>query len=397
MESLKKFYEKFVMIPGDFYEAESRKNRNIVKIIFMVSVFFGGFFLSLSFFLNLFFKIQLRANPYTYYSYFVLVGVLGLLLLKTRLPSSFFILLVLILSEYVITVNLLKAPFSSSVVIFIGFFFAFIMVLNMNPVMFTIQLILYISFIEVFRVCAHIQMQYPDSTSFIKNVFLFMLVIIFLSFWKRKYIIESLLRDARLEKERKKADELLQNILPDSVIQQLKVDGKSPPKNYENISLLVADIVDFTKTATDLPPYVLILELNEIFSEYDRICELHKCIRIKTIGDAYMAVCGLPEEDPEHAENIMNCAKDFIACLDERNKKSQIKWNIRVGIASGSAIAGIIGKKKYLYDILGETVDTAVKLQNSCQPMHIRISEKTYQLLQEKEAFDPVELGEVYV
>lgn len=397
MESLKKFYEKFVMIPGDFYEAESRKNRNIVKIIFMVSVFFGGFFLSLSFFLNLFFTIQLRANPYTYYSYFVLVGVLGLLLLKTRLPSSFFILLVLILSEYVITVNLLKAPFSSSVVIFIGFFFAFIMVLNMNPVMFTIQLILYISFIEVFKACAHIQMQYPDSTSFIKNVFLFMLVIIFLSFWKRKYIIESLLRDARLEKERKKADELLQNILPDSVIQQLKVDGKSPPKNYENISLLVADIVDFTKTATDLPPYVLILELNEIFSEYDRICELHKCIRIKTIGDAYMAVCGLPEEDPEHAENIMNCAKDFIACLDERNKKSQIKWNIRVGIASGSAIAGIIGKKKYLYDILGETVDTAVKLQNSCQPMHIRISEKTYQLLQEKEAFDPVELGEVYV
>ena len=397
MESLKKFYEKFVMIPGDFYEAESLKNRNIVKIIFMVSVFFGGFFLSLSFFLNLFFKIQLRANPYTYYSYFVLVGVLGLLLLKTRLPSSFFILLVLILSEYVITVNLLKAPFSSSVVIFIGFFFAFIMVLNMNPVMFTIQLILYISFIEVFKACAHIQMQYPDSTSFIKNVFLFMLVIIFLSFWKRKYIIESLLRDARLEKERKKADELLQNILPDSVIQQLKVDGKSPPKNYENISLLVADIVDFTKTATDLPPYVLILELNEIFSEYDRICELHKCIRIKTIGDAYMAVCGLPEEDPEHAENIMNCAKDFIACLDERNKKSQIKWNIRVGIASGSAIAGIIGKKKYLYDILGETVDTAVKLQNSCQPMHIRISEKTYQLLQEKEAFDPVELGEVYV
>lgn len=397
MESLKKFYEKYVMIPGDFYEAESLKNRNIVKIIFMVSVFFGGFFLSLSFFLNLFFKIQLRANPYTYYSYFVLVGVLGLLLLKTRLPSSFFILLVLILSEYVITVNLLKAPFSSSVVIFIGFFFAFIMVLNMNPVMFTIQLILYISFIEVFRACAHIHMQYPDSTSFIKNVFLFMLVIIFLSFWKRKYIIESLLRDARLEKERKKADELLQNILPDSVIQQLKVDGKSPPKNYENISLLVADIVDFTKTATDLPPYVLILELNEIFSEYDRICELHKCIRIKTIGDAYMAVCGLPEEDPEHAENIMNCAKDFIACLDERNKKSQIKWNIRVGIASGSAIAGIIGKKKYLYDILGETVDTAVKLQNSCQPMHIRISEKTYQLLQEKEAFDPVELGEVYV
>ena len=397
MESLKKFYEKFVMIPGDFYEAESRKNRNIVKIIFMVSVFFGGFFLSLSFFLNLFFKIKLRANPYTYYSYFVLVGVLGLLLLKTRLPSSFFILLVLILSEYVITVNLLKAPFSSSVVIFIGFFFAFLMVLNMNPVMFTIQLILYISFIEVFKACAHIQMQYPDSTSFIKNVFLFMLLIIFLSFWKRKYIIESLLRDARLEKERKKADELLQNILPDSVIQQLKVDGKSPPKNYENISLLVADIVDFTKTATDLPPYVLILELNAIFSEYDRICELHKCIRIKTIGDAYMAVCGLPEEDPEHAENIMNCAKDFIACLDERNKKSQIKWNIRVGIASGSAIAGIIGKKKYLYDILGETVDTAVKLQNSCQPMHIRISEKTYQLLQEKEAFDPVELGEVYV
>ena len=76
MESLKKFYEKFVMIPGDFYEAESRKNRNIVKIIFMVSVFFGGFFLSLSFFLNLFFKFQLRANPYTYYSYFLLVGVL---------------------------------------------------------------------------------------------------------------------------------------------------------------------------------------------------------------------------------------------------------------------------------------------------------------------------------
>ena len=394
MKSFRQLYDKYVLIPKQFYESSSLKNRNTVKIIFIISIIFGSLVLPIAFIENHFFNIQIRPHAYTYYSFFLIVGVLGLLLRKTKIPTSALILLVLVLSQYVITVNFVNAPFSSSVIIFIGFQFAFIMALNMNPVMFTADLLIYTIFISVLEKNGILKLNLPVSSSFLINSSLFILVIFFLAFWKRKYQIDEYIRDEKLSEETKKSDELLHNILPDSVIEQLKTEGKVPPKNYENITVLVSDIVDFTKTATDLPPYVLLIELNEIFTEFDRICETHNCIRIKTIGDAYMAVCGLPEKNNQHAENLMLCAKEFIKTLENRNNINPIKWSIRIGLASGSAIAGIIGKKKYLYDILGETVDYAIRLQNECTPMHIRLSEKTYELLKDKEELNnTVEIG----
>ena len=162
------------------------------------------------------------------------------------------------------------------------------------------------------------------------------------------------------------------------------MDGKSPAKKYENMTVLVSDIVDFTKTTTTLSPYFLINELNDIVTAFDMITQKHGCIRIKTIGDAYMAVCGLPEENPEHAQNIIHCAQDFLTYLNERNTHYDTKWNIRIGIASGSVIGGIIGEKKYLYDILGEPVDYAVELQNASKAMEVRISAETYSLIKDK-------------
>ena len=213
---------------------------------------------------------------------------------------------------------------------------------------------------------------------------------ILLVFWKRRHLINEYIRNAQLETLKEKTEELLHNLLPDSVIEQLKKDGKSPPKKYDNMTVLLSDIVNFTKISTSVSPYFLINELNDIFTQFDKITESHNCIRIKTIGDAYMAVCGLPEKNASHAENLILCARDFIEWLNERNKSAQIKWNIRVGLASGSSIAGIIGKRKYLYDILGDTVDYAVKLQNTCTPMHIRLSPTTYDLVKDKMAIPEI-------
>ena len=187
----------------------------------------------------------------------------------------------------------------------------------------------------------------------------------------------------------------MQNILPDSVIDELKTQGKSPAKNYDNMSVLVSDIVDFTKTTTRLSPYFLINELNDIVSEFDKITEKYNCIRIKTIGDAYMAVCGLPEENENHAQNLLLCAQDFIAYLQERNKTAETKWNIRIGIASGSVIAGIVGIKKYIYDIFGDTVNTAFRMKTLSKENELKISPDTYKLVEGKfnfEAQKPVEV-----
>ena len=121
-------------------------------------------------------------------------------------------------------------------------------------------------------------------------------------------------------------------------------------------------------------------------------------MRIKTVGDAYLAVCGLPEKNEKHAEQLILCAREYLDFLNKRNEKFQIKWKIRIGIDSGNAIAGIIGLKKYVYDIFGSTVDSAVKIELSCQPMRIAVSENTYGLIKdvltsrEKEEIDLIEL-----
>ena len=390
MSGIKELYKKYIQIPQDFQEQISAGNRRVLKILFIISLFFGIIFLPIALEINTISNIGTNPIVFVYYGFLIAIGIIGLFLLRTKIPTSFLVGVVLVSAEVIITINFISTPIANSILVFIGFVFALVMVLNINPILFMVELTIYFLFLFIVIKTGILDIQFPDSHSFVQNIVLVLIVIVFLVFWKRRHIIGDFNRDTMLASKREQTEALLRNILPGAVIEQLKVQGKSTPQKYENISVLVSDIVDFTKTASVLQPYVIINELNDIFTEFDKITEHHHCFRIKTVGDAYMAVCGLPEIDENHAENLILCAKEFIKALEKRNEKSKIKWNIRTGIASGSVIAGIIGKEKYLYDILGDTVDNAVRMQNSCTPMHIKISYKTYELL-----FDKENLGDI--
>ena len=201
---------------------------------------------------------------------------------------------------------------------------------------------------------------------------------------------------AKLEKhnkiitlEKEKADKLLLNILPARVANDLKETGKTKPECFKNVTVFFSDIVGFTQLSAKLDPDVLIDELNRLFTAFDNIVEKHQCERIKTIGDAYLCVCGLPSENSSHAENIVQSAIEIIKYLEKRT--AQIKWEVRIGIHTGKVIGGVVGIKKYIYDVFGDTINTASRMETHSVPMKINISETTYHQIKDK--FKVIERG----
>ncbi|MDB2589158.1 hypothetical protein N9Y33_04725 [Bacteroidia bacterium] len=192
--------------------------------------------------------------------------------------------------------------------------------------------------------------------------------------------------------EKKKSDELLLNILPEEVASELKQNGFAEAKHFEEVSVLFTDFVGFTRISQTLSPKDLVTEIDSYFSEFDRIMVKHGIEKIKTIGDAYMAVCGLPAENNEHALKIINAAKDIVAFVAERKSNGGL-FDIRVGINTGSVVAGIIGIKKYAYDIWGDTVNTAARMESNSEAGRINISETTYELI--KSEFNCTYRGEI--
>jgi len=183
----------------------------------------------------------------------------------------------------------------------------------------------------------------------------------------------------KLNVEREKSDRLLLNILPESVAEELKETGKATTKKYDNVTILFTDFQDFTTLVASIPAVKLVDELNEIFGRFDDIMEEFQIEKIETIGDAYMAVCGLPEENSDHATRCIDAAKQMILFLEDRNSKNEIQWEMRIGIHSGPVVAGVVGKKKYAYDIFGDSVNTASRIETNGEVGKINISSSTYQ------------------
>jgi len=210
------------------------------------------------------------------------------------------------------------------------------------------------------------------------GVGVFMLVAAFLGvgfYQKRK-------SNSIISLEKQKSDDLLLNILPEEVAEELKERGATTARQFDEVSILFTDFVSFTRTAEKLTPQQLVQELNECFTAFDNIIERNGLEKIKTIGDAYMAVCGLPTSDPKHAQRTVQAAleiRDFIA---DRHQKEQT-FEIRIGVNSGSVVAGIVGVKKFAYDIWGDTVNTAARMESSGEPGKVNISETTYELVKE--------------
>jgi class 3 adenylate cyclase len=196
-----------------------------------------------------------------------------------------------------------------------------------------------------------------------------------------------------LQAERRKSESLLRNVLPENVVRQLMLKGQYRPEVHSGVSILFTDFVGFTDVAASLPPQALIEELSEIFSAFDSITEKHGSTRIKTIGDAYMAATGLDHDDPDHANRLAETALEFIDYLKERNASAKHQWKCRAGIHSGNVIAAIIGKTRYLYDILGDDVNIASRVEAAGKEMELTVTEATLKLLDKR--FRSSSLGSV--
>lgn len=187
-------------------------------------------------------------------------------------------------------------------------------------------------------------------------------------------------RTQQLTIEKKKSDDLLLNILPEEIADELKISGKAEAKQYNPVTVLFTDFVGFTTISEQLTPAELVAEIHKNFTAFDAIMEQNGLEKIKTIGDAYLAVCGLPNKTDDHAQRVVRAAMEIIEYMNEPGHKFQI----RIGINTGPVIAGIVGVKKYAYDIWGDTVNTAARMEQNSDPGRINISGSTYALIKEE-------------
>ncbi len=185
------------------------------------------------------------------------------------------------------------------------------------------------------------------------------------------HMVERKTRDLELEKEQ--VEKLLLNIMPRSVYEEFKTFGVVTPQLYEPVSVLMLDFVGFTSMAASADPTVTVGELNDIFSSFDRIAEQFGCERIKTLGDAYLAVSGLPHPNIDHARAVTNSAVRFARYLQRRNQSHQHQWQCRIGLASGAVVGSVVGVQKYVYDVFGPAVNLATRLQVLSEPMEITV------------------------
>ena len=171
--------------------------------------------------------------------------------------------------------------------------------------------------------------------------------------------------------------------MPRSVYEEMKDFGTATPQRFDAASVLMLDFVGFTSMAVTQDPSALVAELNDIFSAFDRMVELFDCERIKTIGDAYMAVSGLPESNPDHANNIARVALRMRRYLNKRNASNPNQWLCRIGITTGPVIGSLVGIQKYVYDIFGPAVNLASRLETLAETMQILVSAETARVIED--------------
>lgn len=191
-----------------------------------------------------------------------------------------------------------------------------------------------------------------------------------------------------IRKEREKSEQLLNNILPQSIADRLKKNPSVIADYFNSVTVLFTDIVGFTKISEKLSPSELIQFLNSIFSTFDELVEKYQLEKIKTIGDEYMVAAGFPQPRDDHVEAIADLALEMQEALENIDKKSN-KIEMRTGIHTGPAVAGVIGTKKFNYDVWGDTVNTASRMESNGLGGKIQVSNATYELLKDKYSLEP--------
>jgi class 3 adenylate cyclase len=198
-----------------------------------------------------------------------------------------------------------------------------------------------------------------------------------------------------LQAEEERSERLLLNILPPSIAQRLKLNPGIIADAYDEVTVLFADIVGFTPLTQRIAPDKMVQWLNEVFLTFDRLADRYDLEKIRTIGDSYMVVGGAPISRADHAEAVAEMALDMRSEIAAMTTPDGDPLNIRIGINSGPAIAAVIGARKFIYDIYGDTVNTASRMESHGLPGCIQVAEDTYSRLRDRYIFE--ERGPVYV
>ena len=232
-----------------------------------------------------------------------------------------------------------------------------------------------------------------ERQKFMRNSFIggFAVVLLFAALF--------LVQRNRITKEKERSEELLLNILPEETAQELKEKGHADAQLIEEVTVLFTDFKGFTAMSEQLSPQDLVKNLHLCFSLFDEICEKYKVEKIKTIGDAYMAAGGLPTPNTSHAQDVVNAALEM-AKVVEGSKAQKIAaglpyFQVRIGVHTGPVVAGIVGVKKFQYDIWGDTVNTASRMESSGEVGQVNISQNTYAQLKNNPNFSFKSRGEI--
>jgi len=188
-------------------------------------------------------------------------------------------------------------------------------------------------------------------------------------------------RTAELVAEKEETERLLHNIFPVEVARELRRNGSAAPRRHSETTVIFTDFVGFTATVGTIPARKLVEELDHIFRAFDTIVETHGIEKIKTIGDAYLAACGIPHPRPDHATASVLAALAMQAFIEAHNHDNAIKWRMRVGIHSGAVVAGVVGRRKFTYDIWGDTVNIAARMESAAAAGRVNVSAYTYDLI----------------
>ena len=230
----------------------------------------------------------------------------------------------------------------------------------------------------------------------VTGIFLFLVVLLAISLFRRyKFTRET---NLIIQNEKNRSERLLLNILPEETAIELKEFGKVQAKRFESVTVLFTDFVGFTAYAKNLDPEELVSSVDYYFSKFDAIMEKYGVEKIKTIGDAYMCASGLPQPGKYDVFRAVQAAFEIIEFIEESKKKSSdsmIHFDIRIGINTGPVVAGVVGTKKFAYDIWGDSVNVASRMETKSLPGKINVSESTYELI--KDVYDYQYRGEIDV